>query len=583
MLLLGQVLCSAPVHASGNDSTEVKTSANLETCRDLITQSAYSRAFDACRLALSKAQGDEALNLLLHLVTASHALQNGKEGHYLTQLKNHPLFAKHPLAQYEWHRKVGQKHYFEGDFETAKHHLSQAFTLAQKADDPLWLSKSHNDMGLVLFKLGDYPAALTHYQSSLALKEVHGTTYQVANTLNNLGRIHLETEDIDQSVDYYESALAHYLAYTQEPGFEERVFDNLAHLYEDLNRAYLAQGADDKAAYYGQAVIKHLSQSNNKAAHIRTLLNMAQWHNEQNNSAFFEQFLTAAKDLIDLHTPPDYMAQFHWLEAQYLAKNHEQEKALAAVELGLVHASSSPALNNQLRLLKAQISEHLDPKAALQAYKSYMAHRETFLQQTYDSDFKTIQHTIERQKINHDLIEEQLLNAQHSERINRMTIWVLGTSLALLLVLTYLLVYHIRKKKEKEQLLQNILHHKQQLQLMEATQKPEENNETSGGKAQLKEHLVAAMLDAVMVWETTTQSSQIELAEQSKVWTVTIDNGTLRTRSLDKYLSLEKIPQNPRWRNVIKTIHFILSQDGLDKNDRDKLEQHIERIMPCVK
>ncbi len=349
------------------------------------------------------------------------------------------------------------------------------------------------------------------------------------------------------------------------------------------NRAYLAQGADDKAAYYGQAVIKHLSQSNNKTAHIRTLLNMAQWHNGQNNALVFEEFLMAAKDLIDLDTPPDYMAQFHWLEAQYLAQNNEQEKALAAVELGLVHASSSTALNNQLRLLKAEISEHLDPKAALKAYQSYMAHREAFLQQTYDSDFKTIQHTIERQKINQDLIEEQLLNAQHSERINRMTIWALGTSLALLMVLAYLLIYHIRKKKEKEQLLQNILHHKQQLQLMEATQKPEEAVENLSGKAQLKSHLVAAMLDAVLVWESTTQSSQIELAEQSKVWTVTIDNGTLRTRSLDKYLSLEKIPQNPRWRNVIKTIHFILSQDGLDKSDRDKLEQHIDRIMPCVK
>ena len=91
------------------------------------------------------------------------------------------------------------------------------------------------------------------------------------------------------------------------------------------------------------------------------------------------------------------------------------------------------------------------------------------------------------------------------------------------------------------------------------------------------------MIDAINIWEKSTQLNQIELAEQSKIWTVSIDNGTLRTRSLDKYLSIEKIPQNPRWRNVVKTCHFILSQDHLDGQDRVQLNQHLEDIMDTVR
>jgi hypothetical protein len=73
------------------------------------------------------------------------------------------------------------------------------------------------------------------------------------------------------------------------------------------------------------------------------------------------------------------------------------------------------------------------------------------------------------------------------------------------------------------------------------------------------------------------------LAEKSKLWTVSIDGGTLRTRSLDKYLSLEKIPLNPRWRNVAGTCHYILSDEKLSIENRHRLGQRLETLMKIVK
>jgi hypothetical protein len=143
--------------------------------------------------------------------------------------------------------------------------------------------------------------------------------------------------------------------------------------------------------------------------------------------------------------------------------------------------------------------------------------------------------------------------------------------------------YQFKRKKEKQALMQSIRYHKQQLLIFETSHKANLESSSESHKDALKRALVELLIDATTIWEKTTQTSLIEMAEQSKIWTVSIDNGTLRTRSLEKYLSLEKIPDNPRWRNVVQTGHFILSQDNLQKKDREILEVHLEQIMEEVR
>ncbi|MCP4294186.1 MAG: response regulator [Proteobacteria bacterium] len=75
---------------------------------------------------------------------------------------------------------------------------------------------------------------------------------------------------------------------------------------------------------------------------------------------------------------------------------------------------------------------------------------------------------------------------------------------------------------------------------------------------QLRKNVVKLMSHALNVWEAETRKTKFELAEESALWKVYIDQGQIRTRTFDKYLSLEFLPKNPRWNTVIKTVEHVL-------------------------
>ena len=99
---------------------------------------------------------------------------------------------------------------------------------------------------------------------------------------------------------------------------------------------------------------------------------------------------------------------------------------------------------------------------------------------------------------------------------------------------------------------------------------------------QYREALVKVMQDCHYYWQKVTGESIIELAEQSRIWSVSIDNGRLRTRSMNRYLSLDKLPSNPRWRQVARTAYFVLSKVSQDEEARKALETSAARLQEIV-
>jgi two-component system sensor histidine kinase ChiS len=84
------------------------------------------------------------------------------------------------------------------------------------------------------------------------------------------------------------------------------------------------------------------------------------------------------------------------------------------------------------------------------------------------------------------------------------------------------------------------------------------NAETSADKSQLRQQAVSLMNLSLSIWESELSKSKLTLAEQSGIWPVYIDKSTPTTRTLDKYLSLESCPKNPRSKRVIDTAEFVL-------------------------
>ena len=99
---------------------------------------------------------------------------------------------------------------------------------------------------------------------------------------------------------------------------------------------------------------------------------------------------------------------------------------------------------------------------------------------------------------------------------------------------------------------------------------------------QYREALVKVMQDCHYYWQKVTGESIIDLAEKSRIWSVSIDNGRLRTRSMNRYLSLDKLPSNPRWRQVARTAYFVLSKVSQDEEARKALESSVARLQEIV-
>lgn len=95
--------------------------------------------------------------------------------------------------------------------------------------------------------------------------------------------------------------------------------------------------------------------------------------------------------------------------------------------------------------------------------------------------------------------------------------------------------------------------------------------------------LVELMLGTVAAWERSTGKTRIELAEASRIWRITIDEGRLRVRALERYLSLAKLPRRPRWREVLRTVYYVLTECPLEAAEREVLKGRLEQVQDAVR
>jgi len=79
-------------------------------------------------------------------------------------------------------------------------------------------------------------------------------------------------------------------------------------------------------------------------------------------------------------------------------------------------------------------------------------------------------------------------------------------------------------------------------------------------------------------WYRATTKGKIELAEETEAWNVQIDQGKLRTRTLDRYFKLSKLPKKPRIRAVYQTIRHILDAPELNDSQVKELENLLKKV-----
>jgi two-component system, sensor histidine kinase ChiS len=102
------------------------------------------------------------------------------------------------------------------------------------------------------------------------------------------------------------------------------------------------------------------------------------------------------------------------------------------------------------------------------------------------------------------------------------------------------------------------------------------NHDTT--KTEFRRALASLMLAVVDAWERSSGLNRLELAERSRIWRVTVDDGRLRARAMERYLVLSKMPLNPRWRDVVRSAYFVLAQCTLDPPVREDLQRKIDVV-----
>jgi len=93
----------------------------------------------------------------------------------------------------------------------------------------------------------------------------------------------------------------------------------------------------------------------------------------------------------------------------------------------------------------------------------------------------------------------------------------------------------------------------------------------------VRQQLVTLMQLTLRTWKATTNKTKIELAEESNISVVSIDEGRLRTRTFDRYLRLELLPRIPRWREVVRETYFVLANPDLKPEARILLESELNK------
>ncbi|MEF0943431.1 response regulator [Rhizobium sp. BR 362] len=81
--------------------------------------------------------------------------------------------------------------------------------------------------------------------------------------------------------------------------------------------------------------------------------------------------------------------------------------------------------------------------------------------------------------------------------------------------------------------------------------------------------IIDVMKQSVELWKRMTGKGKIDFAERSGIWRVNLDRSSLQARTLEKYLLLETLPLQPRWRDVIRSGEFALAHAMKTSLDAD--------------
>ncbi|MDC8013204.1 tetratricopeptide repeat protein [Tahibacter soli] len=470
--------------------------------------------------------------------------------------------------------------------------FGKALDMARAHDDAAAQAQSWNDVGNAYRRVGDYAQALEAFTTSLALREKLGQSAEAAAVLNNLGNVQQDLGDYAAAEDWLQRALAAYRAQASPR--------QVAHVLESLALNDRRRQRDDAARAKLEAAWSEFAGQRAARDQLRVATHLARLEAELGRNDAANAWIARA---LDIGTSLKQSPTLALLLAQARAQTAAGEASPARQALRARLASGDgDAIADRVEAWRflAQASERGgDAERAVADLKQAQA-------ATVEEATRTQNERIAQWQVRLDVAEKvkEIAALRETNRAQARTLadegsrWRLrlGAALALFAIVAGALVVRVRRQRAR--LEAQIARYRDAAEALrtDAAAPPDEAADDAAnapGEAPpadtvapadtFRRALVELMVASVHAWERSTRTSPVEFAEKSGIWRVHIDDGRLRMRSMERYLSLAKLPRQPRWREVLRSAYFVLAECPLEAAERTRLEALVAGVREALK
>ncbi|NMH59120.1 tetratricopeptide repeat protein [Alteromonas ponticola] len=481
------------------------------------------------------------------------------------------------------HRQIGATYFYQQKFEQAFDAFTLALNIAQTNDESELVAHGYSDIAGIYQRLGDFETSSRLLLKSYDIHKSNNNEFGQALVLANLGNIYRNKHAYDEAI----------VSYRQAYDLHDKLGDkfNAAHTLSSLARTFSLSGNAEQASALLQQAAEMFNSLNAYKAKAGVYLLLAELFVEKFTALEAQTWLNQAKDVFSMVRSKQPESKLWFVQGQIWRNQTRNDLASNAFEKSLAQISENDDKSFTGRLYSSMAELKQQNKEFEEASKYWKLYSETLQSQLSQKDLLNAS----RMK-SHFIFSVPTPNpgSTGSSSFLHSTMPVVGTfglSVGLLLV-----VYRMRlQKRLRQHQTDDSVNLKfvgdnppkevtlSAINSSDSIIAHEQHEIKSVDDQTLRVMTVDLMLMAIQIWEEETASGKLELAQQSKLWSVGIDDGRLRARALERYLNLSSLPQNPRWRSVVRTCHFVLKHSESSTEEKQSLEAKVRQYQKIMK
>ncbi|MBX7124743.1 MAG: sensor histidine kinase [Cyclobacteriaceae bacterium] len=405
-----------------------------------LSAAAQEKSIVELQRSLRSSKGDDYVRNLLDLCwqyrfrNADSARQYGMEALQLSRKQRHRDFEATALNY------VGVTYEAQGDYQDALQYEMEALTIRRQLGDDSKIAQTLNDIGIIHDERGDYPNALSHYYEARRIFEKLGDRSKIAMVINNIGVVLKAQKEYRKVVGLYQEALTIYQSLGNKFG--------VAACEANLGAVYLLLDQYDSALSYSLKSEQGFLALQVAQYVPASVSNAGIAYDKLGRTPDAVRYLKRALELNQQYDNKKETAYTLIYLGRIALREGNLEESRRLVEEGLALAGKIHAQNERmegLEMLSQIMSREGNPSAALRAYTSYVAVKDSLFEAEKARQIAELQTQYDTEKK-----ESQIRFLQQDVSMNRQFIVGLILTLMGLVFIGYLWRNRVRLKQEVE-------------------------------------------------------------------------------------------------------------------------------------